>query len=118
MHLCLDVPEPPEHLSAILNSTTIVVYWQPGFNEGHSQTFFIEYRPETKSEWEVVGSTVQSNFTMDQKLKYTINHILFAKKHYVRMLAENVAGQSNYSNLICVDMKGKHMHLILGTFNK
>ncbi|CAC5393278.1 unnamed protein product [Mytilus coruscus] len=101
-------PEPPVHVSAVLNSTSLVVYWQPGFDGGQPQSFYIEYRPETKSEWEVLGSIAQSNFTMDQELKYTLNYILFSKKYYLRMYAANVVGRSNYSNLFCVEMKGCH----------
>ncbi|XP_052079795.1 uncharacterized protein LOC127717956 [Mytilus californianus] len=98
-------PEPPAHVSAVLNYTTIVVYWQPGFNGGNPQRFCIEYRPETKSEWEVVGSIAQSMFTVDQELKFTINHILYAKKYYLRMFARTHVGQSNYSNICIVEME-------------
>ncbi|VDI19405.1 Hypothetical predicted protein [Mytilus galloprovincialis] len=100
-----DLPESPKNLSAVFNSTTIVVYWQPGFDGGHPQRFYIEYRPETRSEWEVVGPLSQSNFTIDQELKYTLNHVLFAKKYYIRMYADNVVGQSNYTHLFCVEVE-------------
>ncbi|XP_076088493.1 uncharacterized protein LOC143058903 isoform X2 [Mytilus galloprovincialis] len=100
-----DLPESPKNFSAVFNSTTIVVYWQPGFDGGHPQRFYIEYRPETRSEWEVVGPLSQSNFTIDQELKYTLNHVLFAKKYYIRMYADNVVGQSNYTHLFCVEME-------------
>ncbi|VDI30499.1 Hypothetical predicted protein [Mytilus galloprovincialis] len=102
-----DLPEPPENLTAVFNSIIIVVHWQPGLDGGHPQQFYIEYRPETRSEWEVVGPISQSNFTIEQELKYTLNYILFAKKYYIRMYADNVVGQSNYTHLFCVDMEGK-----------
>ncbi|CAC5383258.1 unnamed protein product [Mytilus coruscus] len=55
-------PAPPEHLSAVLNYTTFVVYWQPGLDGGHPQSFYIEYRPETKSEWEVTAAAKSEKY--------------------------------------------------------
>lgn len=48
-------PEPPVHVSAVFNATSLVVYWQPGFDGGQPQSFYIEYKPEKKSECKVVG---------------------------------------------------------------
>lgn len=107
-----DLPEPPGNLSAFLNTTIFVVYWQPGFDGGLSQTFYIEYRLESKSEWEVVGPIPQSNFTTDHDLNYTINDMILAKKYYMRMYAENAVGQSNYTNSLCVHMAGRRINLL------
>ncbi|CAC5383259.1 unnamed protein product [Mytilus coruscus] len=99
-------PEPPENLSAVLNSTTFVVYWHPGFDGGISQRFYIEYRPESKPEWEVVGPIVQSNLSMDRELVYRLKYVLIAKKYDLGMYAKNIVGQSNNSNTFIVEMEG------------
>ncbi|CAC5383250.1 unnamed protein product [Mytilus coruscus] len=101
----VNYPEPPENLSAVLNSTTFVVYWHPGFDGGIPQRFYIEYRPESKPEWEVVGPIVQSSLSMDRELEYRLKYVLIAKKFYLRMYAKNLVGQSKYSNIFFVEME-------------
>lgn len=102
-------------MSAVLNSTSFVVYWHPGFDGGIPQRFYIEYRPESKPEWEVVGPIVQSNLSIDAELEYRLKYVLIAKKYYLRMFAKNIVGQSNNSNIFFVEMEGRHITFALAS---
>jgi hypothetical protein len=78
-----------------LQQTAIRISWIPGFNGGFSQTFVIQLSTD-QINW-FNGTTVDENRL--RRLSISITDLQESKKYFLRIIAYNVLGRSNFSDI-------------------
>ncbi|KAH3859807.1 hypothetical protein DPMN_102630 [Dreissena polymorpha] len=90
-------PEPPKNLNVkegSLNVDSFTVEWEPGFNGGEEQTFYIQYKPmESTLQWTDVN--VSSN-----SWKYTLLGLQSGTTYFIKMFARNIVGISDETDVV------------------
>ncbi|CAC5424097.1 unnamed protein product [Mytilus coruscus] len=96
-------PEKPKGVVIYSSSKYIFLQWQSGLNDGSRQSFIIQYRKRSSSDWEYLKAE-NSNST---------NHSIYilnlepSTKYEVRMYASNELGNSTYTKRIISTKKEK-----------
>ena len=89
-------------LSHATDDGTIQVYWEGGFNGGHTQIFILQYRLVTQQQWtDIVNITEGNSFYKLANGSYSVNATGLSPGTYeIRLYAVNVKGSSGIKGFI------------------
>ncbi|VDI38213.1 Hypothetical predicted protein [Mytilus galloprovincialis] len=85
-------PEPPSYVEVITYARYLEVIWDPGFDGGYQQTFYVEYQKEAENTWKRSGPVVDKRHV---KMSIILNDLNPKTRYHVRMLSKNEIGKSN-----------------------
>ncbi|VDI05334.1 Hypothetical predicted protein, partial [Mytilus galloprovincialis] len=92
-------PESPQFVSVTPYLVSGVV-WDPGFDGGYQQTFFVEYRQESENTWKRSGPVVDDNRQV--RFSKILNSLNPKTRYQVRVLSKNEIGYSNQTAVTSV----------------
>ncbi|XP_052079069.1 uncharacterized protein LOC127717469 [Mytilus californianus] len=92
-------PEPPPYVSVIPYARYLEVVWDPGFDGGYLQTFFVEYQQESENIWQRSGPVVDNR---QVKMLTFINELNPKTRYHIRVLSKNEIGDSNQTAVTSV----------------
>ncbi|XP_052079064.1 uncharacterized protein LOC127717466 [Mytilus californianus] len=85
-------PEPPPYVSVIPYARYLKVVWDPGFDGGYQQIFFVEYQQEAENTWRRSGPVIDTKQIIMSKI---VNELIPKTRYCVRVLSKNEIGESN-----------------------
>ncbi|VDI11165.1 Hypothetical predicted protein [Mytilus galloprovincialis] len=94
-------PESPQFVSVIPYVQYLEVVWDPGFDGGYQQTFFVEYREESENTWKRSGPVVDNR---QVRLSKILNNLNPKTRYQIRVLSENEIGDSNKTDVTTVTL--------------
>ncbi|VDI11168.1 Hypothetical predicted protein [Mytilus galloprovincialis] len=97
-------PESPQFVSVIPYARYLKVVWDPGFDGGYQQTFFVEYRQESENTWKRSGPVVDNR---QVRLSKILNNLNPKTRYQVRVLSKNEIGDSNQTAVTSVMTLGE-----------
>ncbi|CAC5404061.1 IGSF9B [Mytilus coruscus] len=94
-------PETPSNFTLTSSSeTSITVQWIPGYNGGHTQTFYIEYRISGTNAW--FPQEIKTSNQLDTHNLYTLSGLQDKTSYELRMYAKNSFNQSQHTEIATI----------------
>ncbi|CAC5359013.1 unnamed protein product [Mytilus coruscus] len=91
-------PENPSYFFITSSSETrITVQWIPGYDGGHTQMFYIEYRISGTNAW--FPQKIKTNNQLDSHNLYTLSKLQDKTTYELRMYAKNKFNQSQHTDI-------------------
>ncbi|VDI70161.1 Hypothetical predicted protein [Mytilus galloprovincialis] len=84
-------PEPPKYVAVITYARYLEVVWDPGFDGGYQQTFFVEYQQEPENTWKRSVPVIDNR---QVRLSTILNNLNPKTRYQVRVLSTNEIGDS------------------------
>ncbi|CAG2226573.1 IGSF9B [Mytilus edulis] len=97
--MTLGRPESPQLVSVIPYARYLEVVWDPGFDGGYQQTFFVEYRQESENTWKRSEPVVDNR---QVRLSKILNNLNPKTRYQVRVFSKNEIGDSNQTAVTSV----------------
>ncbi|KAL4220860.1 hypothetical protein ACF0H5_019127 [Mactra antiquata] len=91
-----DVPTQLRYYEDLSTSSSIKLAWNPGYDGGSPQIFYIKYKPIDENFWKY--KTVHDNG--EQTLIFTLTGLKDTMYYYIIVLASNTRGNSTESHLL------------------
>ncbi|XP_052080663.1 uncharacterized protein LOC127718650 [Mytilus californianus] len=105
-NLTIQVASPPNipmnvSIKPLVNA--VIVNWHKNFDGGFEQTFYIEFKIESKRNWISVKSF---NTTPSAEVSWQISGLRSSQTYFFRMFARNSLGESSKTDIQIIQTKG------------
>ncbi|CAC5399805.1 unnamed protein product [Mytilus coruscus] len=102
-------PDTPLNVALMPVANDVNMEWNPNFNGGFQQYFFIQYRDQDSTIWIEVQAF---NTTTNAGASWTVHNLKFGRSYIFRMFARNRIGESNKTSEMFVTINEDHRSVL------
>lgn len=96
----------PLNVTLMPVANDVEIEWNPNFNGGFQQYFYIEYRDKDSTNWK---QKLAFNTTTNTGNSFTVHNLKYSRLYIFRMFARNRIGESNKTNEMFVTINRKYL---------